>query len=60
VSHQLVVFMIGVCVFACAAAFGGYLESLRYADLKEECRKQHNVYECAIVAVPKGKEGVYK
>jgi Na+/glutamate symporter len=28
-------------------------------SITEDCRKQHNVYECVIIAIPKGKEGVY-
>lgn len=26
----------------------------------KECRKQHNVYECVMVAIPKNKERIYK
>ena len=47
--------IIGVSVAGCLIGY-----SIANHDILEECRKQHNVYECVVVAIPKDKEGVYK
>jgi hypothetical protein len=34
-------------------AISAYTESHRYNDITDTCKKQHNIYECELIAVPK-------
>jgi hypothetical protein len=46
-----------LCFFMALVAFlfaiSAYTESHRYDNLTDICKKQHNVYECELAAVPK-------
>ena len=44
---------------ASSFVLGLYMGKMETGKLLAECQKQHNVYECVIIAIPKGKEGVY-
>lgn len=38
---------------------GLLFEGWGYAKMQEQCQKSSDVDECVIIAIPKGKEGVY-
>lgn len=38
---------------ATIALIGASINQYRFNEMKRQCAKQHNVYECVIVAVPK-------
>lgn len=51
------ILVVGV-IFVAGLAVGCTLESKN--NLIEECRKENNVYECILIAIPKTKREIYQ
>ena len=51
VANAIVFFVLLAIVFV-SVFFGMYVIISHYTDELKECAKQHNVYECELVAVP--------
>ena len=55
-SDDNVMPIVVIAVVVCAFVLGLFANQAGYNKLREECRRKHNVYECELVALPKGVE----